>query len=176
MSQRFRRKEPQRFGSDMRLHTQPESAWAIRPAVIGEFCEHSPRKRTQSDLLEIKFDVQPGNWTLDSKSKSNSVSDFGLDLDFEVQFFVGLWFGLGLQSPTRIGLVLGPGPRGPTRIGLQLDLDFGAWTLVWTSAWTLVWTSLVATGGGRPLPPPPPPPPLGSGKGSLPHRTKKQGN
>jgi hypothetical protein len=81
--------------------------------------------------LDLDFKAHPGNWTWTClKSKSNSVSDFGLDLDLEVQFFVGLWFGLGLRSPTRIGLGLGLGLRGPTRIGLELGLvlrglDFG---------------------------------------------------
>jgi hypothetical protein len=62
------------------------------------------------------------------------VSDFGLDLDFEVHFFVGLGLGLGLRSPTRIGLGLGLGLRGPTRIGLELGLGLRSPTRNWTWA------------------------------------------
>jgi hypothetical protein len=106
-----------------------------------------PRKRTKSNLLGLglhspsrELDLDLGwTWT----SKSNFLSDFGLDLDFEVQ--LGLNLDLDLDFEAQLGL------------DLNLDLYFGAWTSVWTLAWTLVWTS--ARDDRREPPPPPPPPP-----------------
>jgi hypothetical protein len=78
-------------------------------------------------------------WT----SKSNFLSDFGLDLDLEVQLELDL--DLDLDFEAQLGL------------DLDLDLDFGAWTSwlgLWFGLWLGLWFGLrlVATGGGRPLP------------------------
>jgi hypothetical protein len=86
-----------------------------------------------------------------STSKSNFLSDFGLDLGFEVQ--LGLDLDLDLDFEAQLGLDLDLDLDFGAQLGLDLDLDldFGAWTLVWTSARGDRW--------GPPFTPPPPPPP-----------------